>query len=114
MTCKEEAYLAAMELVQNQAHCNLKTWIGSDPIRVNKIQECQPVTRKEDSSLIQIEPHLKECLLENLPPSVETEGKLRTVATADEILPEDYTGESLKRPLIRENLNVIQISVPGG
>ena len=53
-------------------------------------------------------------MLENLPPSVEAEGKLRTVATADEILPEDYPGESLKRPLIREDLNVIQISVPGG
>ena len=90
MTCKEEAYLAAMELVQNQAHCNLKTWIGSDPIRVNEIQECQPITRKEDSSLIQIEPHLKECLLENPPHSVGTEEELRTDTTADEISPEDY------------------------
>ena len=29
---KEETYLAAIELVQNQAHCHLKTWMESDPI----------------------------------------------------------------------------------
>ena len=37
MKCKEEAYNAAMELVHNQAHHNLKALIGSDQIRVNKI-----------------------------------------------------------------------------
>ena len=40
MKCKEEAYNAAMELVQNQAHRHLKTWMESDPTQVRKIQEC--------------------------------------------------------------------------
>ena len=39
MKCKEEAYLVAMELVQNQAHRNLKTWMESDSIQMDAIQE---------------------------------------------------------------------------
>ena len=94
MKCKEEAYLAAMELVQNQAHRNLKTWMESDPTQVRKIQECQPAIRKEDSSLIPTESQVKECLLRNLPSSIGTEEELRTVTTADEISPENYPGGS--------------------
>ena len=39
MKCNKEAYLAAMELVQNQAHRNLKTWMESDSIQMDAIQE---------------------------------------------------------------------------
>ena len=39
MECKEEAHLAAMELMQNKADCTLKTWMESDSIRVDEIQE---------------------------------------------------------------------------
>ena len=52
MKFKEEACKAAIELVQNQAHRNLKIWMESDPNRVNEIQECQPAIRKEDSDYL--------------------------------------------------------------
>ena len=94
MKFKEEACKTAIELVQNQAHRNLKIWMESDPNRVNEIQECQHAIRKEDSSLTLSESRLKECLLENPPHSVGTEEELRTDTTAEEISPEDYPGES--------------------
>ena len=37
MECKEEAHLAAMELVQDKADRTLKTWMESDSIRVDEI-----------------------------------------------------------------------------
>ena len=39
MKCKEEAYLAAMELMKNKADRTMKTWMESDSIRVDEIQE---------------------------------------------------------------------------
>ena len=89
MKCKEGAYNAAMELVQNQAHHNLKARIGSDPIGVNKIQECQPAIGKEDSSLTLTEPQLKECIHENLPSLNGTEEEPWT-STNDWTFPEGY------------------------
>jgi len=89
MKCKEGAYNAAMELVQNQAHHNLKVRIGSDPIGVNKIQECQPAIGKEDSSLTLTEPQLKECIHENLPSLNGTEEEPWT-STNDWTFPEGY------------------------
>jgi len=35
----EEAYLAAMELMKNKADRTMKTWMESDSIRVDEIQE---------------------------------------------------------------------------
>ena len=60
MECKEEAHLAAMELVQDKADHTLKTWMESDSIRVDEMQELldmlpaeyQPAIKKEDFSLI--------------------------------------------------------------
>ena len=54
MEYKEVAHLAAMELVQNKADRTLKTWMESDSIRVDEIQELldmlpeeyQPAIRK--------------------------------------------------------------------
>ena len=56
-------------------------------------QECQPVIR-EDTSPTLPESHPKECLLQKLPPSVETEEELRFDTTSDEISPEGYPRES--------------------
>ena len=101
MECKEEAHLAALELVQDKAVRTLKTWMESDSIRVDEIhelldmlpEEYQPAIRKEDFSLVPTEPQVKECMLENLPPPVEAE-EWRTVTTADLIPPEDHPEES--------------------
>ena len=102
MECKEVAHLAVKEVVQNKADCTLKTWMESDSIRVDEIQELldmlpeeyQPAIRKEDFSLVPTEPQVKECMLENLPPPVEAEEEWRTVTTADLIPPEDHPEES--------------------
>ena len=90
MKCKEEAYNAATELVQNQARHNQKARIGLDPIGVNKIQECQPAIEKEDSSLTLIEPQLKECIHENLPSMNGTEEQ-PWISTNDWTFPEGYS-----------------------
>ena len=56
----EKAYLATIELLKNKADRTLKTWIESDSIRVDEMQELldmppaeyQPAIKKEDFSLI--------------------------------------------------------------
>ena len=56
----EKAYLASIELLKNKADRTLKTWIESDSIRVDEMQELldmlpaeyQPAIKKEDFSLI--------------------------------------------------------------
>lgn len=101
MECKEEAHLAAMELVQDKAESTLKTWMESDSIQVDEIQELldmlpeeyQPAIRKVDFSLVPTEPQVKECMLEDLPLPVEAE-EWRTATTADFIPPEDHLEES--------------------
>ena len=102
MKCKEEAYNAATELVQNQARHNQKARIGLDPIGVNKIQECQPAIEKEDSSLTLIEPQLKGRIHENLPSLNGTEEQPWT-STNDWTFLEGYPRKDqmwppLKRP----------------
>ncbi|KAG2583287.1 hypothetical protein PVAP13_6KG137600 [Panicum virgatum] len=91
-----------MELMQNKADCTLKTWMDSDLIRVDEIQELldmlpeeyQPANRREDFSLVLTEPQEKECILENMLPPVEAEKEWRTVITTGEISPEDHLEES--------------------
>ena len=91
-----------MEHVKDEADRTLKTWMESDSIRVDEIQELldmlpeeyQPAIRKEDFSLVPTEPQVKECMLENLPPPVEAEEEWTTVTTADLIPPEDHPEES--------------------
>ena len=87
MKCKEEAYLAAMELVQNQAHRNLKTWMESNPAQVHEIRERQLTIRKDDPTLKMIEPKVKECMLENLPFSNGTAEEPWTRTTNDWTFP---------------------------
>ena len=56
----EEAYLVAIELMENKADSTLKTWMKSDSIQVDEMQELldmlpaeyQPAIKKEDFSLI--------------------------------------------------------------
>ena len=56
----EKAYLASIELLKNKADRTLMTWIESDSIRVDEMQELQdmlpgeyqPAIKKEDFSLI--------------------------------------------------------------
>ncbi|RLN33083.1 hypothetical protein C2845_PM03G32100 [Panicum miliaceum] len=115
MKVKEEAHLAAMELMKDKADRTLKTWMESDSIRVNEIQELldqlpeeyQLVIRKEDFLVIPKDYHLKEHLLENLPPSGETE-KVQRVTTNDWIFPEGYpeecqTVQACKKPRCSED-----------
>ena len=55
----EKAYLASIELLKNKADRTLMTWIESDSIRVDEMQELldmlpaeyQPATRKKDIPL---------------------------------------------------------------
>ena len=62
MECKEEAYLTAMKLRQNKADRTLKTWIESDSIRVDEMQELldmppaeyQPAIKKKDIPFIKL------------------------------------------------------------
>ena len=64
----EEAYLAAIELMENKADSTLKNWMKSDSIRVDEMQELQdmlpgeyqPAIKKEDFSLILTELRLKD------------------------------------------------------
>jgi len=98
----EEAYVVAIELMKNKVDHSLKTWMESDSIRVDEIQELldmlpeeyQPAIRKEDFSLVPTEPQVKECILENLLLPVEAEEEWRTVTTTDEISPKDHPEES--------------------
>ena len=98
MECKEEAHLAAMEPVQDKADRTLKTWMESDSIRVDEIQELldllpeeyQPAIRKEDFSLVPTEPQVKECMLEDLPLPVEAEEEPWTYTTNDWTFLEGY------------------------
>ena len=61
----EKAYLASIELLKNKAGRTLKTWIESDSIRVDEMQELldmlpaeyQPATRKKDIPLTPIVRH---------------------------------------------------------
>ena len=58
----EEAYLAAIKLMKNKADCTLKTWIESDSIRVDEMQELldmppaeyQPAIKKKDIPFIKL------------------------------------------------------------
>ena len=63
-------------------------------LTADETQECQPTIREEDTSSTLPESHPKECLLQKLPPSAETEEELRTDTTSDEISPEGYPRES--------------------
>ena len=91
----EEAYLVAIELMENKADSTLKTWMKSDSIRVDEIQELQdmlpgeyqPAIKKEDFSLILTEIRLKDCPLESLSPSVDIEEKSWTNTANDRIFP---------------------------
>jgi len=61
----EKAYLASIELLKNKADRTLMTWIESDSIRVDEMQELldmlpaeyQPATRKKDIPLTPIVRH---------------------------------------------------------
>jgi len=61
----EEAYLAAIELMENKADSTLKNWMKSDSIRVDEMQELldtlpeeyQPAIRKKDLPLTPIVRH---------------------------------------------------------
>ena len=61
----EKAYLASIELLKNKADHTLMTWIESDSIRVDEMQELldmlpaeyQPATRKKDIPLTPIVRH---------------------------------------------------------
>ena len=58
----EEAYLAAIKLMKNKADRTLKTWMESDSIRVDEMQELQdmlpgeyqPAIKKKDIPLLPI------------------------------------------------------------
>ena len=63
-------------------------------LTADETQECQPAIREEDTSSTLPESHPKECLVQKLPPSAETEEELRTDTTSDEIFPEGYPRES--------------------
>ena len=61
----EEAYLAAIELMENKADSTLKNWMKSDSIRVDEMlelldtlpEEYQPAIRKKDLPLTPIVRH---------------------------------------------------------
>ena len=63
-------------------------------LTAHETQECQPAIREKDTSSTLPESHPKECLLQKLPSSVETEEEPRTDTTSDEITPEGYPRES--------------------
>ena len=98
----EEAYVVAIELMKNKADHSLKTWMESDLIRVEEIQELQemlpeeyqPAIRKEYSPLIPIVHRQEDCPLKSLSPSVDTEEKPWTNTANDGIFPEDYAREN--------------------
>lgn len=98
MERKEEAYLTTMEQMKDKVDRTLKTWMESDSIQVDKIQETldqlpeeyQPAVRKEDFSLIPTELGLKKCLLKDLPSSVESEVEVEPIATIHEEHPKDH------------------------
>ena len=58
----EEAYLTAIKLMKNKADCTLKTWIESDSVRDDEMQELldmppaeyQPAIKKKDVPLLPI------------------------------------------------------------
>jgi len=58
----EEAYLAAIKLMKNKIDCTLRTWIESDSIRDDEMQELldmppaeyQPAIKKKDIPLLPI------------------------------------------------------------
>ena len=64
----EEAYLVAIELMENKADSTLKTWMKSDSIQVDEMQELldtlpeeyQPAIRKKDLPLILIVHHQED------------------------------------------------------
>ena len=64
----EEAYVVAIELMKNKADHSLKTWMESDLIRVEEIQELQemlpeeyqPAIRKKDLPLTPIVRHQED------------------------------------------------------
>ena len=91
----EEAYLAAIKLMKNKADCTLKTWIESDSIRVDEMQELlnmppaeyQPAIKKKDIPLISVVRRQEDLPLKSLSPSVDTEEKSWTNTTNDRIFP---------------------------
>ena len=90
-----QAYLAAIELLKNKADHTLKTWIESDSIRVDKMQELldmppaeyQPAIMKKDIPLISVVRRQEDLPLKSLSPSVDTEEKSRTNTANDRIFP---------------------------
>ena len=91
----EEAYLATIELLKNKADRTLKTWIESDSIRVDEMQELldmppveyQPAIKKKDIPLISVVRRQEDLPLKSLSPSVDTEEKSWTNTTNDRIFP---------------------------
>ena len=64
----EEAYLAAIKLMENKDDCTLKTWIESDSVRDDEMQELldmppaeyQPAIKKKDIPLLPIMHHQED------------------------------------------------------
>jgi len=98
----EKAYLASIELLKNKADHTLMTWIESDWIRDDEMQELldmppaeyQPAIKKKDIPLISVVCRQEDLPLKSLSPSVDTEEKPRTNTANDEIFPENYPGEN--------------------
>jgi len=91
----EKAYLASIELLKNKADRTLKTWIESDSIRVDEMQELldmppaeyQPAIKKKDIPLISVVRRQEDLPLKSLSPSVDTEEKPWTNTANDRIFP---------------------------
>ena len=94
----EEAYLAAIKLMKNKADCTLKTWIESDWIRDDEMQELldmppaeyQPAIKKKGIPLLPIVRRQEDRPLKSLSPSVDTEEKSWTNTANDGIFLENY------------------------
>jgi len=89
----EKAYLASIELLKNKADRTLMTWIESDSIRVDEMQELLDMP-PADIPLISVVHRQEDLPLKSLSPSVDTEEKPRTNTANDRIFLEDYSGEN--------------------
>ena len=91
----EEAYLAAIKLMENKDDCTLKTWIESDSVRDDEMQELldmppaeyQPAIKKKDIPLISVVRRQEDLPLKSLSPSVDTTEKSWTNTANERIFP---------------------------